>query len=64
MTIKTFIAKFMTILLDEFPVALDGLVLVRFSFKLLHDLDTNTAHSMAKMLDNVKTIQNDFSVWK
>ena len=54
--IKTFITQFTAILLDELPVALDGLVLMGFSIELIHDLDTNTAHSTAKMLYNVKAI--------
>ena len=49
--IKSFIAQFTTILLDEFPVALDGLVFMGFSMKLIHDLDTDTTHSTAKMLE-------------
>ena len=62
--IKTFIAEFSTILLNEFPVAFDRPVLARFSILLIHDLNTNTTHSPAEMLYNVKTIQNDFSLWK
>ena len=62
--IKSFIAEFPTILLDEFPVAFDRPVLVRFSIQLIHDLDAKTVHSPAQVLDNVKTIQNDFSLWK
>ena len=49
--IKTFIAEFPTILLDEFPVTLDSFVFMGFSMKLIHDLDTNATHSMAKMLE-------------
>ncbi|CZE35514.1 Uncharacterised protein [Streptococcus pneumoniae] len=56
-----FIAEFTTILLNEFPVALDSLVFMGFSMKLIHDLDTHTTHSTAKMLYNVKAIQHDFS---
>ena len=59
--IKSLIAEFTTVLLDELPVALDGLVFMRFSIELIHDLNTKTAHSTAKMLDNMETIQNDFS---
>ena len=44
--IKTFIAEFTTILLDELPVVLDSLVFMGFSMELIHDLDTNTIHSM------------------
>ena len=46
-----FIAEFSTILLDEFPVTLDSLVFMGFSFKLIHNLDTHTTHSTAKMLE-------------
>ncbi|VLG83789.1 Uncharacterised protein [Streptococcus pneumoniae] len=53
-TIKTFITQFTAILLNEFPVALDSLVFMGFSMKLIHDLDTHTTHSTAKMLYNVK----------
>ncbi|CKI11708.1 Uncharacterised protein [Streptococcus pneumoniae] len=57
-----FIAEFTTILLNEFPVALDSLVFMRFSIQLVHDLDTHTTHSTAKMLYNMKAIKNDFSI--
>ena len=33
---------------------------MRFSLKLLHDLNTNTTHSPAQVLDNVKAIEDDF----
>lgn len=62
--IKTFITEFTAVLLDEFLVTFDSLVFMRFSLKLTHDLDTHTTHNTAKMLDNMKTIQHDFSVWK
>jgi hypothetical protein len=55
-TIKTFIAEFKAILLDEFPVALDSLVFMRLSIKLIRDLDTDTTYSTAEMLDNMETI--------
>ncbi|OIB49086.1 hypothetical protein A2G79_07075 [Streptococcus pneumoniae] len=61
-TIKTFITQFTAILLNEFPVALDSLVFMGFSMKLIHDLNTHTTHSTAKMLHNVKAIKNDFSI--
>ncbi|VJA30767.1 Uncharacterised protein [Streptococcus pneumoniae] len=48
------ITQFTAILLNEFPVALDSLVFMGFSMKLIHDLDTHTTHSTAKMLYNVK----------
>ncbi|VOO49761.1 Uncharacterised protein [Streptococcus pneumoniae] len=53
-TIKLLITQFTAILLNEFPVALDSLVFMGFSMKLIHDLDTHTTHSTAKMLYNVK----------
>ncbi|VKD48241.1 Uncharacterised protein [Streptococcus pneumoniae] len=53
-TIKSLITQFTTILLYELPVALDSLVFMGFSMKLIHDLDTHTTHSTAKMLYNVK----------
>ncbi len=37
---------------------------MRFSLKLIHDLNTHTTHSTAKMLNNVKAIKNDFSTRK
>ena len=58
--IKTFIAEFPTILLDEFPVAFQCFVFMRFSIQLIHDLDAKTVHSPAQVLYNVKTIQNAF----
>ncbi|VQT94181.1 Uncharacterised protein [Streptococcus pneumoniae] len=57
-----FIAEFTTILLYELPVALDSLVFMGFSMKLIHDLDTHTTHSTAKMLYNMKAVKNDFSI--
>lgn len=48
-------------MLDEFPVALDGSIFMRFSVKVIHDLHTNTTHSTADMLYNVKTIEDNFS---
>ncbi|CNV62915.1 Uncharacterised protein [Streptococcus pneumoniae] len=53
-TIKSLITQFTAILLNEFPVVLDSLVFMGFSMKLIHDLDTHTTHSTAKMLYNVK----------
>ena len=49
------ITEFTTILLNELPVALNSLVFMRFSLKLIHDLDTHTTHSTAKMLYYVKS---------
>ncbi|CVZ03563.1 Uncharacterised protein [Streptococcus pneumoniae] len=53
-TIKSLITQFTAILLYGLPVALDSLVFMGFSMKLIHDLDTHTTHSTAKMLYNVK----------
>ena len=57
-------AKLAAILLKEPPVAFEGSVFLRFSVELVHDLDADAVHSPAEVLDHVKTIQNDFSVWK
>ncbi|VJQ91593.1 Uncharacterised protein [Streptococcus pneumoniae] len=57
-----FIAEFTTILLYELPVALDSLVFMRLSIQLIHDLNTHTTHSTAKMLHNVKAIKNNFCI--
>ena len=54
--IKSLIAEFTAILLNELPVTFDSLVFMGFSIELVHDLNTNTAHSTAKMLNNMKTI--------
>ncbi|VLC35636.1 Uncharacterised protein [Streptococcus pneumoniae] len=37
---------------------------MRLSIQLIHDLNTHTTHSTAKMLYNVKAIQHDFSTWE
>ena len=31
---------------------------------MIHDLNTDTTHSTAEMLDNVKAVENDFSIRK
>ena len=54
--IKSLIAEFTAILLNELPVALDSPVFMGFPLKMIHDLDPHTAHSTAKMLNNVKAI--------
>ena len=56
--------KFTAILLNEFPVTFQCFIFVRFSIKLIHDLDAKTIHSSSEMLYNVKTIQDNFSVWE
>ena len=55
------IKAFMAELLAEFPVAFDCLIFMKFSIKLIHDLDAKTVHSPAKMLYNVKAVEDDFS---
>ena len=47
-------------MLEQFLVAFDCLIFMRFSIKLIHDLDAKTAHSPAQVLDNVKAIEDDF----
>ena len=49
--IKLFITQFMTILLDELPIAFDSLVFMGFLLKLIHDLDTDTTHGTVKILE-------------
>ena len=53
--IKSLITQFTAILLNELPVALDSLVFMRLSIKLIHDLDTHTTHSRLKCWS--KTVQ-------
>ena len=60
--IKSLSTEFTTILLNEFPVAFDGLVFMGFSLKLIHDLDTQMIHSTVKMLYNMKTIKYNFCI--
>ena len=60
--IKSLIAEFTTILLNELPISLDSLVFMGFSIQLIHYLDTHTTHSTAKMLHNVKTITYNFCI--
>ena len=52
--IKSFIAELTIILLNEFLVTFECLMLVRFSIQLIHDLNTHTTHSSADMLYNVE----------
>ena len=61
-SVKTLMAKLAAILLKELPVAFEGSVFLRFSVELVHDLDADAVHSLAEVLDNVKTIQNDLGV--
>ena len=49
--IKTFLTEFPAILLDEFPVGLYSLVLMGFSIKFIHDLNTYTTHSTVQVLE-------------
>ena len=62
--IKSLITKFTAILLDDLSVALDSLVFMRLSMKLIHDLNTDMTHRLTEMLYNVKTVQHDFSIWE
>ena len=55
--IKSLITEFTTILLNKLPVTFDGIVFMGLSLKLIHDLNTDTTHRTAEMLDNVKTIK-------
>lgn len=48
--IKSFITEFSTLLLNEFPVAFEYLIFVRFSIQLIHDLDSKAVYSSAEML--------------
>ena len=57
--IKTLITEFTTILLNEFSVALNSLVFMRFSLKLIHDFNTHTTHSTAKMLYSGLNLEQD-----
>ena len=56
--------KLAAILLKELPVAFEGLVFLRFSVELVHDLDADAVHSPTEVLDHVKTIQNDLGIGK
>ncbi len=60
--IEALMAEFTAILLNQLPVAFECLVFVRFSVKLIHDLDTYSVHSAAHVLDDVKAIKENFSV--
>ena len=62
--IKSLITQFTTILLYKLPVTFDSFVFMGFSLELVHDLNTDTTHSTAEMLDNMKAVENDFSVRK
>ncbi|CEW05932.1 Uncharacterised protein [Streptococcus pneumoniae] len=39
-------------------------VFQRFIIKLLHDVDSSLIKSLAHVLDNVETIENNFSIGK
>lgn len=62
--IKSFIAKLTIILLNQFPVAFQGFLFVRFSIELIHDLNADTVHSTAEMLDNMETVEYYLGIWK
>ena len=57
-------AKLAAVLLEEFPIAFEGSVFLRFSVELVHDLNADAVHSPAEVLDHVKTIQNDLGIRK
>ena len=57
-------AELAAVLLEEFPIAFEGSVFLRFSVELVHDLDADAVHSPAEVLDHVKTIQNDLGIGK
>ena len=50
-------AEFTVILLNELPIAFQRLILVRFSIKLIHDLDAKAVHSTA-----MKVIEYNFGI--
>ena len=58
--VKTLMAELAAVLLEEFPIAFEGSVFLRFSVEWVHDLDADTVHSSAEVLDNVETIE---SLW-
>ena len=47
-------AELAAVLLEEFPIAFEGSVFLRFSVEWVHDLDADTVHSSAEVLDNVE----------
>ena len=55
-------AELAAVLLEEFPIAFEGSVFLRFSVELVHDLDADTVHSSAEVLDNVETIENNLGM--
>ena len=61
---KSFITEFTAILLDEFPVTFQCFIFVRSPIKLIHNFDAYAIHCSTEMLDNMKAIENDFSIWK
>ena len=58
--IKSFMAEFTTLLLNEFPATFECFIFVRFSIQLIHDLVTKQVHSSTEMLYNVKANEDDF----
>lgn len=58
-TKKLFIAEFTTILLNQFPVAFQGTVFLRFSVELIHNLNTDTVYSTTKVLHDMKAVEYD-----
>src|SRR5699024_8604527 len=62
--IKSFIIDFTAILLYQFLVAFQGSVFLRFSIKLIHDLNTDTVNNKTKVLHDMKTIEYNFCIRK
>ena len=62
--IKSFTAQRIVILLNEFPVTFQCFIFVRSPIKLIHNFDAYAIHCSTEMLDNMKAIENDFSIWK
>src|SRR5699024_2238996 len=62
--IKSFIIDFTAILLYQFPVAFQGSGFLRFSIKLIHDLNTDTVPSTSMVLYDMKAIEYNFCIPK
>ncbi|CRW32348.1 Uncharacterised protein [Streptococcus equi subsp. equi] len=55
---------FSAILLNKLPVVLKSSIFKRLLVKWFHDVTTYLLESSIDVLDNVKTIENDFSLRK
>ena len=60
--IKSFIIDFTAILLYQFSVAFQSTVFLRCSVELIHNLNTDTVHSTAKVLHNMKAVEYNFCI--